>query len=114
MKDNHENGTMVEESNKKMIGGITLVWLGISFLLTQSRLVPSHMWWMVYTFGLGSIFMLGAVSQYMTQGYTYETRKAFIFSVIWFIPGFFILSAPLNLWPVLLVVIGASMIFTRG
>ena len=114
MKDNHENRIMDKESKGKMIGGTIMVWLGISFLLTQSGLVPAQMWWMVYTFGLGGIFMLGAVSQYMTYGYTYETRKAFIFSVIWFIPGFFILSAPLNLWPVILVVIGASLIFTRA
>ena len=113
MKDNHENRTMVEESKGRMIGGTTLVWLGISFLLTQSGLVPSHLWWMVYTFGLGGIFMLGAVSQYMTHGYTYETRKAFIFAGIFFVPGFFILTAPLNLWPVILVVIGASLIFSK-
>ena len=54
MKDNHENGTMVEESNGKMIGGTIMVWLGVSFILTQIGLVPSHLWWMVYTFGLGA------------------------------------------------------------
>lgn len=104
---------MDKEGKGKMIGGTIMVWLGISFLLTQSGIVPAHMWWMVYTFGLGSIFMLSAASQYMSNGYTTETMKAFIFASIWFIPGFFILTAPLNLWPVLLVVIGASMIFTQ-
>ena len=90
-----------------------MVWLGISFLLTRSGLLPSRLWWMVYTFGLGGIFMLGAVSQYMRYGYTRETRKAFIFAGIFFVPGFFILSAPLNLWPVILVVIGTSLILSK-
>lgn len=104
---------MVKKNNGKMIGGTIMVWLGISFLLTKSGLVPSHLWWMVYTFGLGGIFMLGAISQYMRNGYTRETMKVFIFAGIFFIPGFFILTAPLNLWPVILVVIGASLIFSR-
>jgi len=113
MEDNHENRTMEDKNKGKMIGGIIMVWLGISFILTQSGLVSSHLWWMVYTFGLGGIFMLSAVSQYVRYGYTNKTLKAFIFAGIFFVPGFFILTASLNIWPVILVVIGASLIFFK-
>ena len=90
-----------------------MVWLGISFTLTQSGLVPSHLWWMVYTFGLGGIFMLIALSKYMKYGYTNKTVNSFIFAGIFFVPGFFILTAPLNLWPIILIAIGALLIFYK-
>lgn len=113
MKDNHDNLEMVDKKKGKMIGGTIMVWLGISFLLTQSGLVTSDLWWMIFTFGLGGIFILGAVTQYMRNGFTYETRKGFIFGGIWFVPGICILSGSMNLWPVILVLIGAFLIFSK-
>jgi len=47
------------------MGGLILLWLGVSFLLRQYDYVSSTQWWSLFLIGLGVIIILRGVLMYI-------------------------------------------------
>lgn len=52
-----------------VIGGLVLVWLGISFFLQDNNFLPSSTWWAYFLVGLGAILVLDGVLLYIEGRY---------------------------------------------
>lgn len=92
-----------------VIGGLILVWLGITFYLQQTGTIPSDNWWAYFIAGIGAIIIL--------QGLLlYSTRKRAIFgpfiggAILLFIGLAYIFSASQALFPLILVIIGVAIL----
>ena len=92
-----------------IIGGLILVWLGVSFYVTQQGIISWTNWWSYFLLGLGLIIILrGAIAavHWRKVGLAYGW---FIGGTIVFVIG---LSGTLNIstwWPFVLVVIGIAV-----
>lgn len=72
--DKNEKGEKNEKSEKNegsgrmwggVMGGLILLWLGVSFLLRQYDYVTSSNWWNIFIIGLGVIIILRGLMLYM-------------------------------------------------
>lgn len=48
-----------------IMGGLILLWLGVSFLLRQYEYVSTTQWWSLFLLGLGAIIILRGVIMYV-------------------------------------------------
>jgi zinc ribbon protein len=93
-----------------VIGGLILVWLGISFYLQQIGTIPADRWWAYFIFGIGVLLVLRGVVQ-LSKGWTYS--GSIVGGAILMVVGFvFIENVQFSSWPLILVIIGAAIIFT--
>jgi hypothetical protein len=64
--EKHEKGEKNEKAEKSgtgvmlgaVVGGLVLIWLGITFFLQQNGDLPSDIWWAYFVLGVGAILIL--------------------------------------------------------
>jgi hypothetical protein len=96
-----------------LVGGLVLIWLGITFFLEENGNLPSDIWWAYFIVGVGGILILeGAV--------IYARGHIGLGPVV---GGAFLIFAGLSaiatnnyrvqtqLWPLVIVVLGIFVIF---
>ncbi len=92
-----------------VIGGLILVWLGITFYLQQTNTIPSDNWWAYFVAGIGAILILQGIL-------LYSRRRRAIFgpfiggAILLFVGLAYIFSASENLFPLILVIIGVAIL----
>ena len=92
-----------------LVGGLILVWLGVTLYAQQSGLIASDNWWAYFIVGIGVILMIQGLVGYASG------RRPLIGSLIGggilLIVGLsFIANVSANLWPLIFVVIGVALL----
>ncbi len=93
-----------------LLGGAILVWLGVSFYLQQIGRLPADLWWAYFLFGIGALLVLRGILLY-SRGWHY-TGSIVGGVVLMFIGFVSVERLQLTYWPLILVIIGAAIIFT--
>lgn len=113
-QEKHEKGEKGEKGRGgniigPVIGGLILVWLGITFYLQQVGSIPSDNWWAYFVAGIGAILILQGIL-------LYSRRRRPIFgpfiggAILLFVGLAYIFSASENLFPLILVIIGVAIL----
>jgi zinc ribbon protein len=114
-REKREKGEKAEKGREgdisgAVFGGLILVWLGISFYLQQIGTIPADRWWAYFIFGIGVLLVLRGVIQ-LSKGWYYS--GSIVGGAILMVVGFvFIENVQFSFWPLILVIIGAAIIFT--
>ena len=92
-----------------IVGGLILVWLGITFYLQQIGTIPPSNWWAYFIAGIGVIIILQGILLYSMR------RRPFYGpfiggAVLLFVGLSFIYNAWGSFWPLILVVIGVAIL----
>ncbi|MBI2937000.1 MAG: zinc ribbon domain-containing protein [Thaumarchaeota archaeon] len=95
-------------------GGLILIWLGISFYLAQTNVIPWANWWAYFLTGLGVIIIVNGLIRY--SEYRYNPTGAFIGGAVLVVIGLTFLMGVRDFWrdfwPVILIIIGAVVIIS--
>jgi uncharacterized Zn finger protein (UPF0148 family) len=99
-----------------VVGGLIVIWLGVTFYLQEIGSIPSANWWAYFILGIGFILVLQGLLVYS------QSRRPFygpfIGGAILILIGLsFIYNVSGNFWPLILVVIGIAILasaLTRG
>lgn len=94
-----------------LTGGLILIWLGVTFFLQENSYIPSADWWAYFLLGIGVILILQGLLRYST------TRRPFfgLFiggGVLVLIGLSSIQAVSADLWPLILVVLGAAIMLS--
>ncbi len=92
-----------------IVGGLILIWLGVTFYLQQTNVISSDRWWAYFLAGIGAILILQGLINFGA------TRRPFIGSFIGgafllLIGLFFIWNVQFAFWPLFLVIIGIAIL----
>ncbi len=93
-----------------IVGGLILIWLGVTFYLQESGVISSSNWWAYFLVGIGVILIIQGLLFYARSRRT--SFGPFIGGVILILIGLTYISNYSfgNLWPLILVAIGVAVI----
>ncbi len=92
-------------------GGLILIWLGVTFFLQENNYIASGNWWAYFLMGIGAILILQGFLRYAMN--RRPILGSFIGGAVVFLIGFaFVQGVVANLWPLILVVIGAAVLLS--
>lgn len=92
-----------------IVGGLILVWLGITFYLQQIGSISSDNWWAYFILGIGAIIILQGFLMYFRR--RRPIYGPFIGGAVLVLVGLsFIYNAWGNFWPFILVIIGIAIL----
>ena len=97
-------------------GGILLGWLGVSLLLREMSIIAGHLWWPMFSAGIGVLLILRGLMIYEKTRYWSNDKGAFIggaFFILLSLLSFVDLGPLANYWPVLVVILGVSILRSR-
>ncbi|HZW58439.1 MAG TPA: zinc ribbon domain-containing protein [Nitrososphaerales archaeon] len=92
-----------------VVGGLILVWLGITFYLQQIGSIPSANWWAYFVAGIGVILIVQGLLIYLMRHRPFY--GPFIGGALLFFVGVaFIYNGWGNFWPLIFVIIGIAIL----
>ena len=92
-----------------IVGGLILIWLGITFYLQQAGTISSDHWWAYFVAGIGVIIILQGFLLYARNGHA--VFGPFIGgAVLVFVGLSFAYNAWSNFWPFIIVIIGVAIL----
>jgi peptidoglycan/LPS O-acetylase OafA/YrhL len=118
-QEKNEKGEKNEKNEKgrggdltgPITGGLILIWLGVTFFLSQNNYISSDNWWAYFLMGLGAILILQGVLRFGMSKRPFI--GSFIGGAVILIIGFsFVQGFSANLWPLILVAIGAAVLLS--
>ena len=122
MKEPHSDGNVRNLVRDTAIikvnasGGILLGWLGVSLLLREMSIIAGHLWWPVFSAGIGVLLILRGIMIYENTRYWSNDKGAFLggaFFILLSLLNFVDLGPLANYWPVLVVILGVSILRSR-
>ena len=111
--EKHEKGEKTEKGGGRtgpFLGGMILIWLGLSFYLAQTTVIPWASWWAYFLTGLGVIIIVHALIRYSRSEYRYPLTGSFVGGAIISIIGLAFLAGMSDFWPIVLIIIGIAII----
>ena len=96
-----------------IVGGLILVWLGVTFYLEQNGTISSSNWWAYFIVGIGAILILQGVLLFGMQRRPFF--GPFIGGAVLLIIGLSYIANNYswgNFWPLIFIVIGAVVIIS--
>ena len=95
-----------------MTGGLTLILLGVLFLLANMDYISWSGWWQYFLMGLGVILILEAIIRSASPSYRKDiTGKLIGGFVLIFIGGSFVIGWS-NWWPLILIAVGVGILLS--
>jgi hypothetical protein len=92
-------------------GGLILIWLGVTFFLSENNYFPAGNWWAYFLMGIGAILIIQGVLRYGMSRRPFI--GSFIGGAIIFIIGLaFAQNFSVDLWPLFLVAIGVVILLS--
>jgi phosphatidylserine synthase len=88
--------------------GLTLVLLGVLFLLNQAGTITGDTWWQSLLIGLGAISILNGIAHYRSRVFRWGSFGKFIVGIILILVGVFFMIGISEWWPVVLIVAGVA------
>jgi hypothetical protein len=105
-----ENWTRRVEDEGQIIGGAIMVWLGITFLLSEMNYISYNMWWPVFATGMGVVLVAKGVLGYRYRYHRSDANGYVIGGAVFLILGLGSFFSFHNWWPMILILIGISTI----
>jgi len=93
-----------------LIGGLILIWLGITFYLAQMNYIGWNVWWAYFLIGIGAILLLQAAIRYLTSPYKSSATGSLIGGLIMIAIGLVGVSGVRDWWPFIFIAIGIAVI----
>lgn len=94
-----------------VIGGLILIWLGLTFYLQEIGIITSTNWWAYFIIGIGAIIILQGVLVY--SRHRRSIYGPFIGGAILVLFGLsFIYNLWNDLWPLIIVIIGIVILIS--
>ena len=111
--EKQEKGEKEEKSGDKtgpLVGGLILVWLGVSFYLVQIHYFDWSNWWPYFIIGIGIILIMQAVVRYSTSGFKGAALGSLIGGAVLLIIGLAGMVGMRDWWPFVLIGIGVAVL----
>jgi hypothetical protein len=114
--EKHEKGEKGEKHEKggdrsgAVIGGLILIWLGVSFYLAQRATFAWADWWAYFLSGLGVIIIVSGLVRYVDTGGRYPLTGSLIGGGVLTVIGLAGLMDWGDIWYLILIIIGAGVI----
>ena len=105
--EKHEKGG---DRTGVVIGGLILIWLGVSFYLTHTGMMMGGRWWAYFLAGLGVIIIFQGLLRYSQTRYLPHLTGPLMGGLILSIIGLAFIGGVSDVWPIILVVIGIAII----
>jgi hypothetical protein len=112
-REKSEKGEKEEKSGDKtgpLVGGLILVWLGISFYLVQAHYIGWNEWWPYFIIGIGVVLIVQAVVRYSTSRFKGAAMGSLIAGAVLLIIGLAGITGMKDWWPFVLIAIGLVVI----
>jgi cation transport ATPase len=90
--------------------GMTLVLLGVLFLLNQTGHLTGDAWWQSLLIGLGAISILNGIMHYRHPAYRWASWGKFVCGTILILIGALLLAGVSQWWPVVLIMAGGAFL----
>lgn len=113
--EKREKGEKGEKNEKSrdwtgsIVGGLILIWLGVTFYLSQTGYIGSGKWWAYFLIGLGIIFLVQSILRYIALRHRSQALGSLVAGLILTAIGF---SAVIGIggWWLLFIALGAVII----
>ena len=93
-----------------LVGGLILIWLGVSLYLVQAHRFSWDQWWPYFIVGIGVILIVQAIVRYSTARYMRPAAGFLIGGVVLIVIGLAGVAGIKDWWPFLLIAIGVVVI----
>jgi hypothetical protein len=116
-EEKQEKGEKEEKREKSgdrtgpIMGGLILIWLGISLYLAQTHYIVWDTWWPYFIIGVGVILIVIAVIRYSSSQHKAPAMGFLIAGAVMLIIGFAGVVGMNDWWPFVLIAIGVVVIF---
>lgn len=110
--EKHEKGEREkgEDRSGAIVGGLILVWLGVSLYLGQTNIIPGTNWWAYFLTGLGAILIVRGIQRRTRTGQPLVGMA--LGGVVLLVIGLSGIFSIGTAWPLVLVAIGVAVIFS--
>lgn len=109
-EEKHEKEEKSSDRTGPFVGGLILIWLGISFYLVQTHYFGWTEWWPYFIMGIGVVLIVQAVIRYSTLRSRGPAMGPLIGGTALLIIGLAGIAGMEDWWPFVLIVIGAVII----
>ena len=112
-EEKHEKHEKDEKSGDRtgaFVGGLILIWLGVSFYLVQARYIDWNEWWPYLLAGIGVILIAQAAVRYSTVHLKGPVMGPLIGGLVLLIIGLAGILGMKDWWPFVLIAIGIVVI----
>ena len=93
-----------------LVGGLILIWLGISFYLVEARYTTWNDWWPYLIIGIGVVLIAQAVLRYSTSRFKGPAIGSLVGGMVLLIIGLAGMVGMRDWWPFVLIAIGVMVI----
>jgi hypothetical protein len=108
--EKHEKGEKSGDRTGPFVGGLILIWLGISLYLAQTGYVNWDMWWPYFIIGIGVILIVLALIRYSSSQHKAPAMGFLIAGAVLLIVGLGGVVGMTDWWPLVLIAIGIMII----
>ena len=109
-EEKHEKDEKSGDRTGAFVGGLILIWLGISFYLVQARYIGWNEWWPYLVAGIGVILIAQAAVRYSTVHRRGPVMGPLIGGLVLLIIGLAGVMGMTDWWPIVLIAIGVVVI----
>ena len=109
-EEKHEKEEKSGDRTGVLVGGLILIWLGISLYLVQAHRFSWDQWWPYFIVGIGVILIVQAIVRYSTARYKRPAAGFLIGGVVLIVIGLAGIAGIKDWWPFLLIAIGVVVI----
>ena len=114
-REKQEKGEKGEKNEKSrdwtgsIVGGLVLIWLGITFYLSQTGYISSGKWWAYFLIGLGVIFLIQSILRFVSLRHRSQAMGSLVAGLILTAIGFSVVMG-IQGWWLLFIALGAIVI----
>lgn len=109
-EEKHEKEEKPSDRTGPLVGGLILIWLGITFYLVQARYIGWNEWWSYFLIGIGVVLIVQAVIRYTSSRFKGAAMGFLIGGVVLLIIGLAGTMGMKDWWPLVLIAIGVVVI----
>jgi len=95
----------------RIMGGVIVIWLGVSFLLMENGYIPNGKWWAYFLLGLGIIFFLEVFVRMTRPEYEKHYFGRLIAGAVLVAIGAGNIFEMENWWPLVLIAVGFVIVY---
>lgn len=109
-EEKHEKGEKSTDKTQIVVGGLFLIWLGISLYLVQTHYTNWDRWWPYFVIGIGLVLIVQGVIRYSTLRYRGAAMGSLIGGAVLSIIGLGGIMGMEDWWPFIIIAIGVLVI----
>jgi hypothetical protein len=90
--------------------GLLIIWLGVTFYLKYTGVLPESNWWAYMLAGFGVIWLLGGLVRLFWPRWSYRALGMLIPGIIVGAIGMMFIAGSFQFWPLILIAAGLAVI----